>query len=86
MTGLQMLLKQLGFEIDVAEVMKQYEQLKAGIPAFAQGLSGKVGEMEARLASIEAKLDAISGPVKDRVIYSPDKEVSNGHNNPSPSE
>jgi molybdenum cofactor biosynthesis enzyme MoaA len=80
MTGLQMLLSQLGIKIDPAEIMRQYEELKTGIPKFAQALSEKVQEIDARLTRIEIKVDAMlkTSPAELTGVPRVIKEVTNG--------
>lgn len=59
MTGLALLLKSMGLEIDPDEIMKGYESLKTGLPEFALSLQRKVSEIDSRLQSIEQKLDTL---------------------------
>lgn len=55
MTGLQMLLKSMGVQIDPAEIVQIIEQAKIAIPAVVRTVS----DMAIRQQRIEEKLDAI---------------------------
>jgi len=56
MTGLAMLLKSFGVNIDPAAIEKMVRQ---EIPDFARALMLRVQQMDARLAAIEQELRAI---------------------------
>lgn len=55
MTGLQMLLKSMGVQVDPAEIQQIIEQAKIAIPAIVRTVS----DMAARQQRIEEKLDVI---------------------------
>lgn len=55
-TGLQMLLSQLGIEIDPQEIMTKYNEAKEIMPKLAVF----VNQLDARLARIEERLGTVS--------------------------
>lgn len=64
MDGTQMLLQRVLMMVgvkpeDLAAIEQEIPKLRTQIPAFAQALSGKVNQIDARLTSIESKLDRL---------------------------
>ena len=51
MTGVQMLMKQVGLDPD--KVLQTYNQITTQLPQFLNALGAKVNEIEKRLAAIE---------------------------------
>jgi hypothetical protein len=67
MTGMEMALKMalkaLGVEIDGEKLAQSIEQLRAGVPEFAQRAEAKLASIDGRLERIEAALEIRAGAV-----------------------
>jgi hypothetical protein len=56
MNGVAMLLNSLGIRIDPAEIEREFNAMRTGIPAFAAQAKNTFESIDKRLASIENRL------------------------------
>lgn len=76
MTGIQMLLKQVG--LDPVSVQQTYQQLTTQLPGFLNALGAKVVEIEQALKRIEANQIIIMAKLETNKL-----EVTNGNGEPT---
>jgi len=66
MTGLQMLLGQLGIKIDPVEIMAEYEKLKLLIPTFAANAETVLKSIDSELKSMNTNLFLIANEQREQ--------------------